>query len=37
YDLPSMEELSKVVIDEGLINGESDPIFIYEGEKKKRA
>jgi len=37
YDLPSMERISKVVVDEGLISGESDPIFIYEGEKKKRA
>lgn len=42
YDLPSMEGVSKVVVDEGLINGESDPIFIYQSdekylEKKKQA
>nr|VFJ46154.1 MAG: ATP-dependent Clp protease ATP-binding subunit ClpX [Candidatus Kentron sp. FW]VFJ51546.1 MAG: ATP-dependent Clp protease ATP-binding subunit ClpX [Candidatus Kentron sp. FW] len=34
YDLPSMDRISKVVVDEGLINGESDPIFIYEGSRK---
>nr|VFK37966.1 MAG: ATP-dependent Clp protease ATP-binding subunit ClpX [Candidatus Kentron sp. SD]VFK42598.1 MAG: ATP-dependent Clp protease ATP-binding subunit ClpX [Candidatus Kentron sp. SD] len=36
YDLPSMERISKVVVDEGLINGGSDPIFIYEGNKKSK-
>nr|VFJ93701.1 MAG: ATP-dependent Clp protease ATP-binding subunit ClpX [Candidatus Kentron sp. H]VFJ94344.1 MAG: ATP-dependent Clp protease ATP-binding subunit ClpX [Candidatus Kentron sp. H]VFK01151.1 MAG: ATP-dependent Clp protease ATP-binding subunit ClpX [Candidatus Kentron sp. H] len=35
YDLPSMEGIGKVVVDEGLINEESDPIFIYHGEKKR--
>nr|VFK37713.1 MAG: ATP-dependent Clp protease ATP-binding subunit ClpX [Candidatus Kentron sp. TC] len=35
YDLPSMERISKVVVDEGLINEGSDPIFIYEGNKKR--
>nr|VFK50713.1 MAG: ATP-dependent Clp protease ATP-binding subunit ClpX [Candidatus Kentron sp. TUN]VFK53248.1 MAG: ATP-dependent Clp protease ATP-binding subunit ClpX [Candidatus Kentron sp. TUN]VFK54050.1 MAG: ATP-dependent Clp protease ATP-binding subunit ClpX [Candidatus Kentron sp. TUN] len=35
YDLPSMERISKVVVDEGLISGKSDPIFIYEGSKKR--
>jgi ATP-dependent Clp protease ATP-binding subunit ClpX len=30
YELPSMENVSKVVIDESVINGESDPILIYE-------
>nr|VFK15576.1 MAG: ATP-dependent Clp protease ATP-binding subunit ClpX [Candidatus Kentron sp. LFY] len=35
YDLPSMNRISKVVVDEGLINGGSDPIFIYEGNKKR--
>nr|VFJ51573.1 MAG: ATP-dependent Clp protease ATP-binding subunit ClpX [Candidatus Kentron sp. FM]VFJ56270.1 MAG: ATP-dependent Clp protease ATP-binding subunit ClpX [Candidatus Kentron sp. FM]VFK09006.1 MAG: ATP-dependent Clp protease ATP-binding subunit ClpX [Candidatus Kentron sp. FM] len=35
YDLPSMEGVSKVVVDDGLIKGESDPIFIYRGEKKR--
>jgi len=29
YELPSIENLSKVVIDEGVINEESAPILIY--------
>lgn len=33
YDLPSSDGVSKVVIDETVINGESDPILIY-GKKK---
>ncbi len=31
YDLPSMEAVSKVVIDESVINGESKPLIIYDG------
>lgn len=34
YDLPSLEGVSKVVIDEGFINGESGPLFIYENTDK---
>ena len=30
YQLPSMENVSKVVIDEGVIEGTSEPILIYE-------
>lgn len=30
YELPSLENLSKVVVDEGVISGESAPILIYE-------
>jgi len=30
YDLPSLEGVHKVVIDESTISGESDPILIYE-------
>ncbi|MBR9866514.1 MAG: ATP-dependent protease ATP-binding subunit ClpX [Oceanospirillales bacterium] len=30
YSLPSQKGISKVVIDEGVINGDSDPILIYE-------
>ena len=30
YDLPSIENLSKVVIDEGTILGESQPLMIYQ-------
>ena len=31
YDLPSMENVTKVVVDAGVINGESRPLVIYEG------
>ena len=30
YDLPSVEGVTKVVIDDTVIKGESDPILIYE-------
>ena len=31
YELPSMEEVRKVIVDESVIKGDSDPILIYEG------
>jgi ATP-dependent Clp protease ATP-binding subunit ClpX len=31
YDLPSLDEVNKVVIDEGVINGESAPYIIFGG------
>lgn len=31
YDLPSMENVSKVVIDEAVIDGAAEPYLIYEG------
>ncbi len=31
YDLPSMDDVTKVVIDEGVIAGLSKPLMIYEG------
>ena len=31
YDLPSMENVAKVVIDDGVIDGTSKPLLIYEG------
>ena len=34
YDLPTMENVSKVVIDEGTIEGASAPILIYEDQPK---
>jgi len=34
YDIPSIENLSKVVIDEGVISGETPPIMIYEDPPK---
>lgn len=30
YELPSMENVAKVVVDEGVISGESAPLMIYE-------
>lgn len=35
YELPSSENISKVVIDESVINGQSDPILVYESELKR--
>ncbi|MCV5663499.1 ATP-dependent Clp protease ATP-binding subunit ClpX, partial [Escherichia coli] len=29
YELPSATDVSKVVIDESVINGESEPLLIY--------
>ncbi|GGD56446.1 ATP-dependent protease ATP-binding subunit ClpX [Lacimicrobium alkaliphilum] len=37
YDLPSMDNVSKVVIDESVIRGESKPILIYDNAKEKKA
>ncbi|MFC3094712.1 ATP-dependent protease ATP-binding subunit ClpX [Alteromonas sediminis] len=37
YDLPAMENVSKVVIDETVIKGESSPILIYDNAEKKAA
>ena len=34
YDLPSMEDVAKVVVDEAAIQGESKPLVIYEGDKQ---
>jgi ATP-dependent Clp protease ATP-binding subunit ClpX len=34
YDLPSMDSVAKVVVDETAINGESKPLMIYAGEKQ---
>ena len=35
YDIPSIENLSKVVVDEGTINGETPPIMIYQDNSKE--
>ena len=35
YDLPSTEDVSKVVIDETVIRGESKPILIYDSNEEK--
>jgi ATP-dependent Clp protease ATP-binding subunit ClpX len=37
YDLPSMEDVTKVVVDEGVINGDSEPLMIYEGSEMSKA
>lgn len=37
YELPSMTEVSKVVIDDSVINGESKPILIYDNSADKKA
>ena len=37
YDLPSMEDVTKVVVDAGVIDGESKPLIIYEGSEMPRA
>ncbi|WP_028109511.1 ATP-dependent protease ATP-binding subunit ClpX [Ferrimonas futtsuensis] len=37
YDLPSADNVSKVVIDESVIKGESDPILIYDGSDAQAA
>ena len=37
YELPSMDAVAKVVVDEGVINAESEPLLIYEGAEMPRA
>ncbi|HEY7864515.1 MAG TPA: ATP-dependent Clp protease ATP-binding subunit ClpX, partial [Psychromonas sp.] len=37
YDLPSVKNVSKVVIDENVIDGEAKPLLIYSEEKKQLA
>jgi ATP-dependent Clp protease ATP-binding subunit ClpX len=36
YDLPSLENVCKVVIDESVVTGESKPYMIYEGIERQR-
>jgi len=36
YDLPSIEGVAKVVVDESVIAGESDPILIYANQQKSK-
>lgn len=35
YEIPSAENVSKVVVDEGVILGDSEPLLVYESEQKK--
>ena len=37
YELPSMTDVSKVVIDESVINGESEPLMIYSNKDSQAA
>ena len=34
YDLPSMEDVSKVVVDAAVVRGDADPLVIYEKQKQ---
>ncbi len=34
YSLPSLEDVSKVVIDESVVNGETEPLLMFENSKK---
>ncbi len=37
YDLPSMENVSKVIVDEDVISGRSKPLLIFEGGEQSQA
>ena len=37
FDLPSLEHVSKVVVDEAVINGQAEPYLIYQGNMQNRA
>ena len=36
YDLPSMENVSKIVVDEAVVNGEAAPYVIYDGSQQQQ-
>jgi ATP-dependent Clp protease ATP-binding subunit ClpX len=36
YDLPSVDNVSKVVIDESVIKGDSQPILIYQNQAPEK-
>jgi ATP-dependent Clp protease ATP-binding subunit ClpX len=35
YELPSADNIAKVVVDESVILGQSEPLLVYETENKK--
>ena len=35
YELPSQENVTKVVVDEAVVNGETQPYIIYESEEAR--
>ncbi len=37
YELPSLEHVSKVVVDEAVVNGQAEPYLIYRGNLQQRA
>ena len=37
YDIPSMDDVSKVVVDEGVILGDAQPLLIYEAAESPKA
>ena len=37
YDLPSFDDVAKVVVDVGAITGDSEPLIIFEGDKQRVA
>jgi ATP-dependent Clp protease ATP-binding subunit ClpX len=37
YDLPGMEGVTKIAIDAAVVDGESEPLLIYESQEKKAA
>ncbi len=36
YELPSMEQVSKVIIDENCVSGDSAPIVMYENQTQEQ-
>jgi len=36
YELPSQDNVVKVVIDASIIDGDNDPILVYDGGEKKQ-
>jgi ATP-dependent Clp protease ATP-binding subunit ClpX len=34
YDLPSLDNVSKIVVDETVIDGEAEPYILYENPKQ---
>ena len=37
YMIPSQEEVAKVIVDENVINGSSDPMLIFENQDAPKA
>jgi ATP-dependent Clp protease ATP-binding subunit ClpX len=37
FNLPSLEHVSKVVVDEAVIGGQAEPYLIYRGNMQNRA